>query len=93
MLGPLGALCGLGFALFQTPNNRNLFLSAPHDRSGAAGGMQATARLTGQTTGAVLMTLLFATAPMNLAPRIGLGIGAVLALAGGLVSLSRARRS
>ena len=92
MLGPLGAVCGFGFALFQTPNNRNLFLSAPHERSGAAGGMQATARLTGQTTGAVLMTLLFATVPiLNLAPRIGLGIGAVLALTGGLVSLSRAR--
>jgi DHA2 family multidrug resistance protein-like MFS transporter len=93
MLGPLGALCGLGFSLFQTPNNRNMFLSAPPQRSGAAGGMQATARLTGQTTGTVLMTLLFATIPIDLAPRIGLGIGAVFALAGGLVSLSRARRS
>jgi DHA2 family multidrug resistance protein-like MFS transporter len=93
MLGPLGALCGFGFALFQTPNNRNMFLSAPRERSGAAGGMQATARLTGQTAGAVLMTLLFALMPINLAPRIGLGIGAVLALAGGLVSLWRARPS
>ena len=43
--------------------------------------------------GAVLMTLLFALMPINLAPRIGLGIGAVLALAGGLVSLWRARPS
>ena len=93
MLGPICAICGFGFALFQTPNNRNMFLTAPYSRSGAAGGMQATARLAGQTTGGVVMTLLFASVPINLAPRIGLGIGAVLALAGGLVSLSRARLS
>lgn len=86
-----GAVCGFGFALFQTPNNRNMFLSAPQERSGAAGGMQATARLTGQTAGAVLMTLLFGTSSISLAVRLGLGIGAALALTGGLVSLSRAR--
>src|SRR3546814_1259827 len=33
-------LCGAGFGFFQTPNNRNMFLSAPRERSGAAGGMQ-----------------------------------------------------
>lgn len=83
------AICGLGFGLFQVPNNRNMFLSAPRARSGAAGGMQGTARLTGQTAGAVLMTLLFVAAPLTLAPRFGLGIGAVLALASALVSLLR----
>ena len=44
------ALCGLGFGFFQAPNNRTMLSSAPMDRSGAAGGMLATARLTGQTT-------------------------------------------
>lgn len=83
-------LCGLGFGLFQVPNNRNMFLSAPAERSGAAGGMQGTARLSGQTAGAVLMTLLFATTALAAAPRIGLGIGAVMALAAGLVSVLRA---
>ena len=39
--------------------------------------------------GAVLMTLLFSMTPLTTAPRIGLGIGAVLALASGLVSLLR----
>jgi DHA2 family multidrug resistance protein-like MFS transporter len=87
----LTALCGLGFGLFQVPNNRNLFLAAPLERSGAAGGMQATARLAGQTAGGIFMSLLFATVSVDAAPRVGLAIGAVLALAAGLVSLLRAR--
>lgn len=56
---PIVMLCGLGFGLFQTPNNRNMFLAAPQERSGAAGGLQGAARLTGQTAGVVVMTLLF----------------------------------
>jgi DHA2 family multidrug resistance protein-like MFS transporter len=52
------ALCGLGFGLFQTPNNRMMLTSAPRDRGGAAGGMLGTARLTGQITGAVLTAIL-----------------------------------
>nr|WP_272886998.1 MFS transporter [Phenylobacterium aquaticum] len=86
---PLVMLCGLGFGLFQTPNNRNMFLAAPPERSGAAGGLQGTARLTGQTAGAVVMTLLFGAASMDVAPRLGLGLAAGLALAAGLVSLLR----
>jgi len=86
---PITVLCGLGFGLFQVPNNRSMFLAAPLDRSGAAGGLQGTARLTGQTAGAVVMTLLFTlTAPAS-APRIGLGIGAALAMLAGVVSLLR----
>ncbi len=85
------AACGMGFGLFQTPNNRNMFLSAPLERSAASGGLQGAARLTGQTAGAVLMTLLFTLTPGEAAPRLGLGIGAALALIAGLVSLSRIR--
>ncbi len=102
-LAPLFAitvLCGVGFGLFQVPNNRNLFalankstgkwfLSAPPDRTGAAGGMQATARLAGQTAGGVGMSLLFNLASIDLAPRIALGIGAILTLVAGLVSTLR----
>ena len=51
-------LSGFGFGIFQTPNNRNMLLSAPRERSGAAGGMQGTARLLGQTAGSVIMALL-----------------------------------
>ena len=91
LLIPLTMLCGLGFGLFQVPNNRNMFLSAPSERSGAAGGMQGTARLVGQTAGSVSMSLLFAIASVDTATRIGLGIGAVLTLAAGLVSTLRFR--
>jgi DHA2 family multidrug resistance protein-like MFS transporter len=92
-LVPLTMLCGLGFGFFQVPNNRNMLLSAPRERSGAAGGMQGTARLTGQTAGAVIMSLLFTLTSADAAPRIGLGIGAVLALSGGLVSTLRIGRA
>jgi DHA2 family multidrug resistance protein-like MFS transporter len=85
------AICGLGFGLFNVPNNRNMFLSAPRERSGAAGGLQGTARLVGQTAGAVIMTLLFALTSVDLSPRIGLEIGAALTLAAGLVSTLRVR--
>jgi DHA2 family multidrug resistance protein-like MFS transporter len=85
-------LCGFGFGMFQTPNNRNMLLSAPRERSGAAGGMQGTARLLGQTMGSVIMALLFTLTSSAVAPRIGLAAGAVLALAGGLVSATRIDR-
>lgn len=86
---PFIMLSGVGFGLFQTPNNRSLFLSAPTSRSGAAGGLQGSARVTGQTLGALAMTLLFRAAPMEAGPRVGLAAASVLALAAGLVSLLR----
>ena len=82
-------LSGIGFGFFQTPNNRTMLLSAPRERSGAAGGMQGTARLSGQTAGALVMTLLFALTSVDAAPRLALGIAALFALAAGLVSLAR----
>ena len=86
-------LCGLGFGLFNVPNNRSMFLSAPSERSGAAGGMQGTARLMGQTAGAVIMTLLFTLTSTEFAPRIGLGIGSVLTLIAGIVSVLRVKQT
>ena len=53
------AMCGFGFGLFQTPNNSILISSAPQNRSGGASGMLGMARLTGQTTGASLVALMF----------------------------------
>jgi DHA2 family multidrug resistance protein-like MFS transporter len=53
------AMCGLGFGFFQAPNNRSMLSAAPLSRSGAAGGMLATARLTGQTIGAILAAISF----------------------------------
>lgn len=89
-LAPFIVLCGLGFGLFQTPNNRNLFMAAPPHRSAAAGGAQGTARLTGQTAGAVLMTLILATLSLETAAVLGLGLAAALALTAGMISLLRA---
>jgi DHA2 family multidrug resistance protein-like MFS transporter len=88
---PFLMLGGLGFGFFQTPNNRNMLLAAPKERSGAAGGMQGMARLTGQTSGAVLMLVLFSLLPVETAPQLGLAIGAGFALAGGLISTLRIR--
>jgi DHA2 family multidrug resistance protein-like MFS transporter len=53
------ALCGLGFGLFQSPNNHTIVTTPPPHRSGAASGMLGTARLTGQTLGAVLLAGIF----------------------------------
>jgi DHA2 family multidrug resistance protein-like MFS transporter len=54
------ALCGIGYGLFQSPNNHTIITSAPAHRSGGASGMLGTARLTGQTLGAVLLAMIFA---------------------------------
>lgn len=91
-LGPLvfiTMLSGLGFGFFQVPNNRNMLISAPRERSGAAGGMQGLARLTGQTLGGVLATLLFQIFSDSLAPRWGLAFASALALAAALISTMR----
>ncbi|HEX3862185.1 MAG TPA: MFS transporter [Stellaceae bacterium] len=53
------ALCGIGFGLFQSPNNRSIVASAPRERSGGAGAIQGTARLLGQSIGAALVALVF----------------------------------
>lgn len=84
-------LAGAGFGLFQTPNNRILLLSAPKARSGAAGAMQGTARLLGQTMGAISMSIIFVLVPVDNAPKIALVIAGACAAVSALVSLSRAR--
>lgn len=82
------ALCGLGFGLFQSPNNSILIASAPAQRSGSASGMLATARLLGQTTGAALVALLFHLSP-NKGAHIALLLAGAFALVGSLISVSR----
>jgi len=85
------ALAGLGFGVFQPANNRLLLLSAPKARSGAAGGVQATTRLVGQTLGATVMTALFQLAPGDAAPRFGLWTAAGFALVAAAVGAFNAR--
>jgi len=82
------ALCGFGFGFFQAPNNRLMLSTAPRERAGAAGGMLATARLTGQTAGAVLTAILLQIAGLRAGP-LTLAIGAGLALAAAGASLLR----
>ncbi|HVT52872.1 MAG TPA: MFS transporter [Dongiaceae bacterium] len=86
---PFLMLSGLGFGLFQTPNNRNMLLAAPRERSGAAGGMQGMARLSGQTAGSVVLLLLFGLTSDLHAPHLGLAIGAGFALGAGAISMIR----
>jgi DHA2 family multidrug resistance protein-like MFS transporter len=54
------ALCGIGYGLFQSPNNRSIQSSAPRERSGGPQGIQSVARVFGQTTGAVFVAIVFA---------------------------------
>ena len=82
------AICGLGFGFFQTPNLRAIMSSAPQGRSGGASGIVATARLTGQTTGAALAALCFALAGHNGAT-MALALGAGFAAVGSVMSFLR----
>lgn len=93
------ALCGIGFGFFQTPNNIVMIKSTPIERSGAAGGMQSTARLSGQTLGATAVTIVFAFASKptdagslsNGAPgvHIALIVAICFAIIAGMFSISR----
>jgi DHA2 family multidrug resistance protein-like MFS transporter len=80
------AVCGGGFGLFQSPNNRAIINGAPASRSGGASGMIGTARLLGQTVGAALVGLLFGLAAGTV---VVLSIAAAIALAAAVVSGTR----
>ena len=93
------AVCGIGFGLFQSPNNHAILTSAPVARSGAASAVLGTARLTGQTLGAVMLAIIFSAEGARSAhgPSIALacaaGFAALAAAFSGLrVRSSEARR-
>ena len=81
-------ICGFGFGLFQSPNNRAIISAAPKERSGGASGMLGTARLLGQTTGAALTALMFSLFPSS-GTTIALMAGAGFAGAAAAVSCLR----
>jgi DHA2 family multidrug resistance protein-like MFS transporter len=89
------ALCGAGFALFQSPNNHTIVTSAPLHRSGAASGMLGTARLTGQTLGAVMLAAIYAVWNQHdgRGEMIALHVAAGCALLAGVSSSLRVRAS
>lgn len=82
------AICGIGFGFFNTPNNRAMLIVAPRSRSGGASGMQALARLFGQTMGAAVVALVFGLAPVH-GTVITLMIGAGVGVLATLVSFAR----
>lgn len=82
------ALCGLGFGIFQSPNNRTIVSAAPKPRSGAAGGMLATARLLGQTAGAVAVGVAFHLVGVRITPTL-LFAASIAALIAAGISLLR----
>ena len=86
-------ICGIGFGLFQSPNNHTIVTSAPPNRAGGASGMLGTARLTGQTVGAVLLATLFASFGVadGKGSIVGLGVAAVLSAAAACFSVMRLR--
>jgi MFS transporter, DHA2 family, multidrug resistance protein len=82
------AICGIGFGIFQSPNNRAMMSAAPRRRSGAAGGMLATARLIGQTAGAAGVALIFRLQGHG-ATNLTLIVAAIVAAVAACVSLTR----
>jgi DHA2 family multidrug resistance protein-like MFS transporter len=56
------AVAGAGFATFQTPNNRAILVTATPEMTGRAAGVMTTARVGGQTLGAVLTAIVFEVA-------------------------------
>jgi DHA2 family multidrug resistance protein-like MFS transporter len=78
-------LAGVGFGLFQAPNNRRMIAGTPRWRSGAAAGMLAVVRLSGQTTGVVAAMVVmrnFGAASLTFA-----AVSGGFAIAGGLFAL------
>ncbi|GGX97815.1 MFS transporter [Litchfieldella qijiaojingensis] len=76
------ALCGLGFGLFQAPNNREMMSSVPKARSANASGMMSTVRTVGQSLGVALVGVFLAADLGSVQASLWLGC---VALAGAVV--------
>jgi len=84
--------CGIGFGLFQTPNNTTIVSTAPANRGGAASGMIGVARLMGQCFGAALVALFFKIVPDQASSiRICQYIACGFAVIAAVLSLSRVK--
>lgn len=81
---------GVGFGIFQAPNNRALLGSAPVERSGAAGGVLAMGRVVGQAIGAVVVAMIFHLGGTH-SSVISLWLGAGVGLAAAGISIMRLR--
>jgi len=88
--------CGLGFGLFQAPNNKAMLSSVPRGRAAAASGMQAMSRLLGQALGAAIAAIFLAnngaavnTAAVFVAALAGACAGAAAVLPARLLKTDR----
>ncbi|MCE8032950.1 MFS transporter [Billgrantia tianxiuensis] len=80
------ALCGIGFGLFQPPNNREMMTSAPRELSTSASGVLSTTRTVGQSLGVALVgAFMAASAPVQAT----LWIGCLTCLLALVASLAR----
>lgn len=87
------AVCGMGFGFFQTPNNIVMVMATPVERTGAAGGMQSTARLTGQTLGSTFVSIIFAlVATVGLSVKICLWVAIFFAAIACVFSIDRGKQ-
>ena len=88
-------LCGIGFGMFHSPNNHTIVTTPPAHRSGGASGMLGTARLAGQTLGAVLLSIIFSAADAHngRGPVIALALAACFAVVAGAFSSLRMGRA
>ncbi len=59
MIVACAGIAGAGFGMFQTPNNRAILASAPPGHMSRTSGIVSVARLTGQTSGAAMVALIF----------------------------------
>jgi DHA2 family multidrug resistance protein-like MFS transporter len=82
------AVCGAGFGLFQAPNMKAIMGSAPRERAGGASGIVATARLTGQASGAALVAGCLVLSEHH-GTTYALAAAAAIALLGAGVSFAR----
>jgi MFS transporter, DHA2 family, multidrug resistance protein len=81
-------LTGLGFGLFQAPNNKLLISSAPRERSGGASAIQSTGRLVGQSLGVAGTAVAFGLVAAH-PTQVALALGALLAAMAILPSVLR----
>lgn len=84
------AMCGIGFGLFQAPNNRTIISSAPPSRSGGASGMLGMGRLLGQSVGAALVALALGRFA-DQGTQVSLWAGAALAIVAAVCSTLRVK--
>jgi len=88
IVGAVMILCGLGFGLFQTPNNKMMLSAAPEERAGSASGSLGTARMIGQSFGSAGAAVALAFSPAT-ALNISVPLALLLAGAAAVASANR----